>query len=233
MIPVGKTQWRARLRAERRRMQPTDSGARLASVGLEWLEAIGVPDGGHDSHPDSGHANTAAPATDDDSSAAPHVMGDPAGPSVCTYISMGGEPSTGPLLESLATAGFAVYVPVCEPDFQLAWTRWQPGIKMARSGFAPVMEPVGPRLSFGSLASVRAILVPALAVDASGVRLGQGGGYYDRFLAGIPAGADGQTVPLAAVVHEGEVFPAGQLPRDSFDADVGFALTPGGWRALG
>ncbi|AIY01625.1 hypothetical protein ART_2026 [Arthrobacter sp. PAMC 25486] len=180
--------------------------AGLTRVGLDWFRAL-----------------LAAREADD------------GGPAVCAYISMGSEPPTGPLLAALHAAGCAVYVPVCEPGFQLGWVRWFPGVDMARSRFAPVLEPVGERFPYTQLGQVLAVLVPALAVDGSGTRMGQGGGYYDRFLAGVGTPPAGPTalVPVAAVVHVNEVFAAGMLPRDPLDIPVEFALTPGGMQRLG
>ncbi len=82
------------------------------------------------------------------------------------------------------------------------------------------------------------IFLPATAVDYSGNRIGQGGGYYDKFLAelaalqysGTPTSDGGllPPVPTAAVVYDGEVLPAGSIPAESFDRKVGAALTPSG-----
>jgi 5-formyltetrahydrofolate cyclo-ligase len=89
-----------------------------------------------------------------------------------------------------------------------------------------------------------AIFLPATAVDFSGNRIGQGGGYYDKFLAalaamsstsgGAPSGAlNGVALPTAAVVYDTEVLPAGSIPAESFDRKVDTALTPGGIIRLG
>ena len=82
------------------------------------------------------------------------------------------------------------------------------------------------------------IFLPATAVDFSGNRIGQGGGYYDKFLAALaallPSGtaaSDGgplPPVPTAAVVYDGEVLPAGSIPAEPFDRKVAAALTPAG-----
>ncbi|POH74070.1 5-formyltetrahydrofolate cyclo-ligase [Arthrobacter glacialis] len=173
------------------------AGPKLARVGLDWLASLDM----------------LAPAA--------------AGMTACAYVSMGHEPPTAPLLEAWTAAGHTVYVPVCEPEYRLSWTLWHPGIQMAKSPLAPVMEPVGPRLSFAALGSVEAILIPALAVDTAGVRLGQGGGYYDRFLATIPA------LPVAAVVYAHELVAPGLLPHDFLDARVTHALTPAGYQRCG
>ncbi|WP_269937482.1 5-formyltetrahydrofolate cyclo-ligase [Arthrobacter sp. HY1533] len=206
MITQEKADWRIRLRAARLAAgAAAGEGRALAVAALAWLETF-----------DAGHAPSAAGSG-----------GAPAGGSVCAYISMGTEPPTEDLLGELAASGRTVYVPVCEAGHQLSWVRWIPGVEMARSMLAPVMEPVGPRLQFGSLGPVSAVFIPALAVDESGVRLGQGGGYYDRFLAATAH------LRVAAVVHAHEVLPAGTLPHDPLDAPVTHALTAAGHRALG
>ncbi|MGA7203948.1 MAG: 5-formyltetrahydrofolate cyclo-ligase [Specibacter sp.] len=162
---------------------------------------------------------------------------------ICAYVSTGQEPPTGLLLADLVRAGHRVFVPICEPGHQLSWTPWTPGVAMARSTLAPVMEPVGPRRAFAELGAVAGVIVPALAVDTAGVRLGQGGGYYDRFLAALrpaPAGrseAGGEmgaagAVPMAAVVYEREVVEPGRLPHDALDQPVDYIVTPGGFRAV-
>ena len=68
--------------------------------------------------------------------------------------------------------------------------------------------------------------MPALAVDHRGVRLGRGGGYYDRALAAAPAG-----VPLVALLHDGELVE--RLPADPWDTTVTSAVEPAiGWTEL-
>lgn len=224
MNSLSKAAWRARLRGRRAgdgdaSRQWAEQG--LARVGLDWLAELS--------------AAGLLPAGLSAAGEAPAKEADDGGPAVCAYASMGSEPATGALLAALHASGYAVHVPVCEPGFQLAWVHWFPGVDMARSRFAPVMEPVGERRSFTQLGPVLAVFVPALAVDGSGTRMGQGGGYYDRFLAGLaaPPGGPNASVPVAAVVHDHEVLKAGELPRDTYDLPVGFALTPGGLQRLG
>ena len=86
--------------------------------------------------------------------------------------------------------------------------------------------------NFRKLACVLAlVLLPALAVDGAGTRLGQGGGHYDRTLALLPSTRPGRPV-LAAVVRDPELLPAGALPREAHDVPVDAALTPSGWHDL-
>lgn len=216
MTSTLKSAWRSRLRAARRSMDdggPNSVAVSLAAAGLATagLEWAGLV------------AGTAGTST------------------ICAYISMGYEPPTGALLAALDGAGHSVFVPICVEGHQLAWTAWTPGVAMARSRLAPVMEPVGERLPFARLGPVAGVLLPALAVDTAGVRLGQGGGYYDRFLAALGAAPShtlgsegpGSGVARAGVVYENELLAAGSLPHDTLDQPVDWVVTPAGFRKIG
>ncbi|TFV62656.1 5-formyltetrahydrofolate cyclo-ligase, partial [Blastococcus sp. CT_GayMR20] len=77
-----------------------------------------------------------------------------------------------------------------------------------------------------AIADADAVVVPALAVDHFGFRLGRGGGYYDRAL--VHARPD---AVLVTVVFDEERF--AELPREAHDRPVGAVVTPsGGWQDL-
>ena len=156
------------------------------------------------------------------------------------YLGVGAEPPTLTLLSALAGAGHRVLLPVCEPELELSWVYWTPQSGFVRSRFAPIREPVGERHGTAVMRDATAIFLPATALDFSGNRIGQGGGYYDKFLAALAAmfAASGEApgaapLPTAAVVYDTEVLPAGSIPTESFDRKVGAALTPGGIIRLG
>jgi 5-formyltetrahydrofolate cyclo-ligase len=87
-----------------------------------------------------------------------------------------------------------------------------------------LLEPTGERLGPDAVLEADLVVVPALAVDTRGVRLGRGAGFYDRSL----VGARGS---LVAVVHDDEVLP--HVPGDEHDIPMDWALTPtGGFRRL-
>ncbi|GAA4770760.1 hypothetical protein GCM10025784_17960 [Citricoccus nitrophenolicus] len=161
-------------------------------------------------------------------------------------MSYGSEPDTGPLRTALHGAGVEVLVPVTEPERHLSWTAWHPGVEMARSPVAPIDEPVGERHGVDTFATVDLVLVPAQAVDSRGIRLGQGGGYYDRFLAGLDrlprrqpedpltaapdAGPAGSAAPLTvAMVFRHELLTHGQVPSDEHDRPVDGVVTADGF----
>jgi 5-formyltetrahydrofolate cyclo-ligase len=151
------------------------------------------------------------------------------------YLGVGAEPPTLPLLIALADAGHRVLLPVCEPEIELSWVYWTPQSGFVRSRYAPIQEPVGERHGTAVMRDAAAIILPATAVDFSGNRIGQGGGYYDKFLTALaklsPASggaSDAAPLPTAAVVYDTEVLPAGSIPAEPFDRKVDAALTPGG-----
>jgi 5-formyltetrahydrofolate cyclo-ligase len=158
------------------------------------------------------------------------------------YLGVGSEPPTAPLLAALHEAGHQVLLPVCEPGLALSWVYWTPASEFVRSRYAPIQEPAGERHGTAVMQHTDGIFLPATAVDHSGNRIGQGGGYYDKFLAALAAllgsggpAADGgllPPLPTAAVVYEGEVLPAGSIPAEPFDRKVAAALTPAGLLTL-
>ncbi len=161
-------------------------------------------------------------------------LGGPAAPStggatrrrtIAAYLGVDPEPGTGSLLGELHQLGFDVVLPICEPDHRLSWTDWSPGTSLQRSVRAPVDEPVGPRQAFEDVPGVELILVPALGVDRSGHRVGQGGGYYDRFLAQHPQGEPGAVARLG-FVYRSEVLTAGAVPAEPHDQALDGAFTP-------
>ncbi|MFL4473834.1 5-formyltetrahydrofolate cyclo-ligase [Paeniglutamicibacter sp. MACA_103] len=146
------------------------------------------------------------------------------------FLSYGTEPPTGPLLAELHAAGYTIYVPICEPERRLSWTRWFPGVAMARSAVGPIDEPVGERFGPELMAEIDVILVPAQAVDENGDRLGQGGGYYDRFIQSL---TDPALRPkLLSIAFEHEFVPAGHFPVEPFDQRVEAVALPSGVRNL-
>lgn len=142
---------------------------------------------------------------------------------VAAYASLGGEPGTGALLDALRAAGKRVILPVVLPDLDLDWAVYDGDLAPARRG---LLEPPGPRLGPEAIATADAVLVPGLAVSPTGLRLGQGGGCYDRALARVPVGTF-----TCVLLYDDEV--GLDVPVEPHDRPVGFAATPSGVRRLG
>lgn len=147
---------------------------------------------------------------------------------VAVYADMPGEPGTGPLRAALRRRGVRVLLPVVLPDGLLDWAQ-DTGTLVAPVGFGGD-EPAGPRLGREAVREADVVLVPALAVDTLGRRLGQGAGYYDRALPLLPPG-----VPVVAVVHDGEVLDAAvePVPAEPHDVRVHAVVTPTGCLRVG
>ncbi len=148
---------------------------------------------------------------------------------VCAYWPVGSEPGSPELLDRLRCRGCQVLLPVVGapggPRAPLDWAEYT-GPGALRAGPLGLREPEGPLLGHAAIARAGLVLVPALAVDHRGVRLGRGGGYYDRTL---PLATAGTT--LIAVVRDDEVLP--WLPAEPHDVPVTAVLTPAaGLRSL-
>ncbi|MDP5227068.1 MULTISPECIES: 5-formyltetrahydrofolate cyclo-ligase [Arthrobacter] len=159
----------------------------------------------------------------------------PAGFTVACYLSGATEPPTTAVLDALHARAVTVLLPVCRPEHRMDWVVWEPGLAMRRSDYAPVDEPVGDALTTEQLLSeggpgLDAVLLPATAVDAVGNRLGQGGGYYDRFLE-VLAGI-GHRIPTAALVYSAEVLAEKAFPVERFDRPMDAVISEAGWAAF-
>ncbi|HET6563387.1 MAG TPA: 5-formyltetrahydrofolate cyclo-ligase [Marmoricola sp.] len=137
---------------------------------------------------------------------------------VAAYVSVGKEPGTGPLLDALLAAGRRVILPVLLPDNDLDWAVHTGRLRSAGRG---LLEPDGPRLGPAAVATADAVLTPGLAVDRSGMRLGRGGGSYDRALGRVPVGTF-----TCTLLYDTELVD--EVPADPHDRRVTAAATPRG-----
>ena len=117
---------------------------------------------------------------------------------VAAYVSVGREPGTRALLDALRARGVRVLLPVLLPDNDLDWAAYEGPDALARAGRG-LLEPAGPRLGPDAVTGADAVLLPGLAVDGGGMRLGRGGGSYDRVLARLARGGRGPVAGGAAV----------------------------------
>ncbi|WP_371258628.1 5-formyltetrahydrofolate cyclo-ligase [Streptomyces sp. CC53] len=144
---------------------------------------------------------------------------------VAAYVSVGREPGTRDLIEALRARGVRVLLPVLLPDNDLDWAVHEGADRLVRARFG-LLEPAGPRLGPDAVLEADAVLLPGLAVDGRGMRLGRGGGSYDRVLARLArAGAD---PALVVLLYAHEVV--ARVPEEPHDHPVRAVVTPGGVR---
>ncbi|AEW94547.1 putative ligase [Streptantibioticus cattleyicolor NRRL 8057 = DSM 46488] len=142
---------------------------------------------------------------------------------VAAYVSVGGEPGTRQLLETLRERGTRVLLPVLLGDNDLDWAVYEGPGSLLPAGRG-LLEPAQPPLGPDAVLAADVVLLPGLAVDAGGMRLGRGGGSYDRVLERLErAGAE----PLLVVLlYAHEVVE--RLPAEAHDRPVHAVVTPEG-----
>ncbi|MDQ6656669.1 MAG: 5-formyltetrahydrofolate cyclo-ligase [Actinomycetota bacterium] len=137
---------------------------------------------------------------------------------VACYLPLPSEPLDPGLPAALQMAGVRVLLPIARPGAALDWAEYSTETPMQRGTFG-IDEPAGRALGADAIAGADAVLVPALLVDRGGVRLGRGGGHYDRTLSVV----HGDRI---AVLFDDELVD--RLPADDFDVPMTAIVTPGG-----
>lgn len=129
---------------------------------------------------------------------------------VAAYEARATEPPTDRLIARLSATGYDVIVPVTLPELDLDWRRSTTPGAAAQT------------LGRDAIGSARVVVTPALASDAAGHRLGQGGGSYDRALARRDPGA-----LVVALLYDDELLATGEIPMRGHDMPVDAVVTPG------
>lgn len=136
---------------------------------------------------------------------------------IASYISYGDEPDTSDLNKEILIRGKTLLLPRMRDDNYLDWIIWKGDLgqlKLNRN----LMEPIGDAIAPERIKNIDYVIVPALHVDRSGNRLGQGGGHYDRALSQIIGFK-------LALVYQGELTSA-ELPHEAHDQKLDAAATP-------
>lgn len=137
--------------------------------------------------------------------------------SVAAYLSTPVEPDTRPFLNWAHAQGLRVLLPISREDGLLDWTTGDG--ETETEGLFGLPEAVGELLGPIAINDVDLILVPAAAVDATGMRMGWGRGYFDKTL-----GSMEKCPPVYAVLFDGELVD--EVPRERHDQPVDGAVTP-------
>lgn len=132
---------------------------------------------------------------------------------IAAYSPLPGEPGGADLPAAVAAVGADVVLPRVTAA-GLEWASYSAGTQPGAYGIA---EPVAPAIP--DLSTVDVIIIPALAVDSTGRRLGQGGGFYDRAMSDFPA-----SIPRVALVDDCEFL--ADIPSEPHDLMVSTVITP-------
>jgi 5-formyltetrahydrofolate cyclo-ligase len=138
---------------------------------------------------------------------------------VAAYYSIGSEPDTHGLVFALWKRGTYVLLPLLRPDGDLDWASYE-GPESLVAGPKGLCEPGEAARGVGAVASADVVLVPALAVDTQGNRLGRGGGSFDRALARV-----GPVIPVIALLYDSELVE--RVPAEEHDTPVRAVVRPG------
>jgi 5-formyltetrahydrofolate cyclo-ligase len=147
---------------------------------------------------------------------------------VAAYASFGTEPDTGPLLAGLYSRGVRILLPILENDMDLSWGWFSGSDSLVRrispdgARLNPIPEPAE-SLGVDAVLAAAWLVVPALAVSPEGVRMGRGGGSYDRVLTRIEASGGGARPRIAALLYPGELDVP--VPVEPHDRPVDVAVT--------
>ena len=149
---------------------------------------------------------------------------------VAAYWPMGTEPDTRALIEALLERGVRLLLPVLLADRDLDWADYAGDPAALEGGGAGTRRPQGTTLGVDFVLRAQAMIVPALAVTAAGVRIGRGGGSYDRVLARIAeaAAADRPAPWTCAFLYEDELGTLEPTAVEPHDRPVDAACTAAG-----
>jgi 5-formyltetrahydrofolate cyclo-ligase len=137
---------------------------------------------------------------------------------IAAYYSVSTEPDTRGLIYALWKRGTYVLLPVLLPDGDLDWASYE-GPDSLRPGPRGLAEPAEPPRGVTGIASADLVLLPAVAVDRQGWRLGRGGGSYDRALTRV-----GSPVPTVGLLYDGELLD--EVPVGQHDQRVRLIVRP-------
>ncbi|WEG07787.1 5-formyltetrahydrofolate cyclo-ligase [Microbacterium horticulturae] len=138
--------------------------------------------------------------------------------SVSCYLSARAEPETRPFLNAATSRGIRVLLPITRVDGLLDWVVADPDADVTE-GVLGIPEPVGELLGPIAVNDVDLMIIPAAAVDRTGMRLGWGRGYFDKTIGSIQ-----NCPPVYAVIYDTELLD--EVPRDLHDQPVTGVVTP-------
>lgn len=140
----------------------------------------------------------------------------PPGIAISGYWPLEGEIDVRPALEGYHAEGHPVGLPVVVAKGEaLLFRRWEPGVDLVVGPFKVLTPPAETGEVMPEI-----LLVPMLAFDPDGYRLGYGGGFYDRTLAKLRARGHALAVGVAYAAQE-----MAHVPRGPYDQPLDYVVT--------
>lgn len=140
---------------------------------------------------------------------------------IMVYLDARGEVRTDGIIRYCWDNGKRVAVPVCVPKTHQLLASELMSFNELQNGFYNIREPKQEYIRLISPDQLDLIIVPAVAYDRRGYRIGYGGGYYDRFLSSIS-----RTMPLVGIAFDLQIIEA--VPVEDFDIPVNMVITESG-----
>lgn len=138
---------------------------------------------------------------------------------VALYLSFGSEVSTERLIREALTEGKTVVIPVCQSDYKLLFSRYTPETPLVTTSMG--LDEIAPTaIDPVEANTIDFCLVPGLAFDTQGHRIGYGAGYYDRFLPTLS-----KDCFIIACAFDAQVYHEGILPQNETDYPLGYLVT--------
>lgn len=141
---------------------------------------------------------------------------------IAFYLANDGELSLMPLLERACILRKHCYLPVITPDERLLFAPYHPGDPLARNIFG-IPEPARAGLTLADARILDLVLVPLVAFDLAGNRLGMGGGFYDRTFSYLRHRRHWRKPRLLGIAHELQRVPS--LERQWWDVPLDAVAT--------
>ncbi|GAA1138665.1 MULTISPECIES: 5-formyltetrahydrofolate cyclo-ligase [Microbacterium] len=138
--------------------------------------------------------------------------------SISCFLSTTTEPGTRDFVTRAVRRGIRVLLPITRTDGLLDWAVATDDDEVAEGLFG-LPEPTGEVLSPMAVNDVDLMIIPAAAVDRSGMRMGWGRGYFDKTI-----GSMEKCPPVYAVIYDSEILDS--LPREIHDQPVTGVVTP-------
>lgn len=138
--------------------------------------------------------------------------------SMSCFLSTTTEPGTREFVEGAVRRGIRVLLPVTRTDGLLDWSVATPDLDITEGLFG-LPEPVGELLGPIAVGDVDLLVIPAAAVDGTGMRLGWGRGYFDKTIGSMEG-----CPPVYAVIYDSELVD--EVPADVHDQPVTGVVTP-------